>query len=58
MLSNLLYQLGPECFPSSIKTPEASNVLIPSYIEVTNKDTTIVNQGPVSDMELLSLQVN
>ena len=57
MLSNLLYQLGPECSPSSIQSPDTGTFTIPGYIEVTTTDTTVINQGPVSDTELTALQV-
>lgn len=56
-LGNLLYQLGPECSPSTIQSPDAGSEFIPSYIEVTSSDTTFVNQRPISDTELLALQV-
>lgn len=55
-LASLLYQLGPECSPSNTKHQELFDTLIPSYIEVSSSDTTIINHGSISENELRSLQ--
>lgn len=52
-LASLLYQLGPESPPSSISLLQ--DLLTSTYIEVS--DTTKINQAPLTESELHSLQV-
>jgi hypothetical protein len=51
-LATLLYQLGPECSPSSIY--DLQDLLTTSYVDVSN--SVIVNQIPITESELYSLQ--
>lgn len=52
-MASVLYQLGPECPPSSI--PELQDLLTSTYVEVS--DSYIIGQAPITESELHSIQV-
>ena len=56
-LASLLFQLGPECPPSSI--PDMETILSPAYMECSQSaKATVIGHEPLSNDELNNLMVH